>query len=390
MARITKTTVESATPPAAGQTLIRDGELKGFGLRVTANGVKSFFWEGRVFGLNRRITLGQYPVLSVLAAREMALKMKADVLNGMDPARERKNRRQVATFRELAATYLEEHAKPNKRSWKEDERRIRTHLLPRFGSHKLDDIRPDDVLRLKRVVGHSSGHYEANRTLALLSTMYNLAHDWEAFCGENPARRVKPFKEEKRERFLSGEEMVAFLEAVAQETDPYWRAYFLLSLIFGTRKLELLGARWADFDLTFDSPTWHIPNTKAGRSHTLPVTDHAKRVLLSVPSYGKSEFVFPGSSKSGHLTEPKKAWNRVKARAGLSDLRIHDLRRTLGSWLAGAGYSLPLIGRVLNHTSPTATQVYARLDLDPIRRALEAIGAKMLAGPGNSQLPAVN
>jgi integrase len=376
--RITKATVDNAASPAAGQRLIRDSEQKGFGLRVTANGAKSFFWEGRINGINRRITLGQYPALSATAAREMALQTKAAVIQGLDPVRERKDKRKVVTFRELAAIYLEEHAKPHKRSWREDERRIKTHLLPRFGTRKLDDIRPEDVMRLKMAVERSSGPYEANRTLALLKTMYNLAHHWEAFKGENPVKRVKLFKEQKRERFLSEDEMRALLAAVEQESNLYWRAYFLLSLLFGTRKGELLSSRWVDFDLTSDSPTWHIPDTKAGRSHTLPITEQVKQILISLPSYGSSEFLFPGNSKSGHLTEPKKAWRRIKEKAGLSDLRLHDLRRTLGSWLAADNYSLLLIGRVLNHTSSTATQVYARLGLEPVRRALEAMGAKML------------
>src|SRR5262245_21491962 len=131
MARITKATVENIKPPAVGQKFVRDSELRGFALRVTANGAKSFIWEGRVSGVNRRMTLGPYPALSVQAARDEAFARKADVARGLDPVRERKNKRAVATFRELAATYIEEHAKPNKRSWREDERRINSHLLPR-------------------------------------------------------------------------------------------------------------------------------------------------------------------------------------------------------------------------------------------------------------------
>jgi hypothetical protein len=140
--KITKAVVEQAEPPKAGQKFIRDDELKGFALRITASGAKSFVWEGRVKGRMRRFTIGSFPTLSVLAARQRALGAKAAVANGRDPSAERRTANREMTFAALAARYLDEHAKPHKLSWKEDERRIGAHLLPRFGTRRLSDLRP--------------------------------------------------------------------------------------------------------------------------------------------------------------------------------------------------------------------------------------------------------
>jgi integrase len=152
--------------------------------------------------------------------------------------------------------------------------------------------------------------------------------------------------------------------------------------MLGTRKAELLRARWTDID--FDQGTLRIPTTKAGRSHLLPLPVSAVDLLKGLPSYQTEIFVFPSdSAHDGHLVEPAKAWQRIRARADLKDVRIHDLRRTLGSWLAGQGYNTPLIGKALNHRNAASTAVYARLDLDPLRLALEKNSERMF-GPSSA------
>jgi integrase len=160
---------------------------------------------------------------------------------------------------------------------------------------------------------------------------------------------VKFYRVEKRDSFLSPEEVRRVNEALASEPNPYWRAYFPLSLSLGTRRGELLTARWEDID--FEQKVWRIPSTKAGRPHLLPLPNSAVAILESPPR--TAELVFPGKGRNGHLAEPSKAWQRIRKRAGVPDARIHDLRRTLGSWLAVQGYGLPLIGQVLNHSNLT-------------------------------------
>jgi integrase len=246
----------------------------------------------------------------------------------------------------------------------------------------LKEITTDEVFRLHQRLGKENGRYAANRTIALLRTMFNLARDWGHLEGTNPAARVKFYREEKRDRFLSPEELSRVNAALLQEPNPHWRAYFPLSLMLGTRRSELLSARWDDLD--FERRQWRIPTTKAGRPHLLPLPNAAVEILKSLPR--SSEYVFPGIGASGHLTEAAKVWQRIRKRAGVPDARIHDLRRTLGSWLVAQGHSLPLIGRALNHTNVSTTQIYARLDLEPVRDVLEKNAELMFGNDPDSPL----
>jgi integrase len=376
MGHLTKQIVESCRQPSAGQTFVRDDAIRGLALRVTANGSKSFVWEGRVKGRMHRITLGQFPAVSVTLAREKALEIKAAIARGEDPALDHERKREEQTFKGLAERYLEHHAKPHKKSWRRDDSRIAAHF-DKWSGRRLSDISADDVMRLHQAIADEHGRVEANRSITLLRSMFNLARDWGNLIGPNPAERVKLFHEDKRDRFLSPEELRRVNDALAEEASIYWRAYFVLSLLLGTRKNELLAARWSDVNL--DQRTWRIPTTKAGRPHLLPLPAAAVDLLNALPSLQeRREFIFPGDGSTGHLVEPRKAWERIRKRAGLPDVWIHDLRRTLGSWLAAQGHSLPLIGRALNHTNASSTAIYARLDLDPVREALEKNAALML------------
>ena len=380
--KITKSAVEHAAAPKSGQTFIRDDELRGFALRITARGAKSFVWEGRIKGRMRRFTIGAFPAFSVIAARQRALSVKAAVAGGDDPSEERRNERRELTFATLAARYIGEHAKPHKRSWKEDQRRITVHLIPRFGTRRLSDVKPSEIIAMHNVLKSERGLYESNRVAVLIRTMFNIARNMKLFTGDNPAARVKLFHEDKRERFLSPEELRRVNEAIREEPNEYWKAYFPLALILGTRKSELLAVRWADIDL--DQRTLRLPMTKAGRSHLLPLPSPAVDILISLSSRGRSEWVFPSRNGEGHAIEASKAWQRIRNQAGLPEVRLHDLRRTLGSWLAAQGHSLCLIGRALNHSTAAATQVYARLSIDPVREALER-NAKLMFGPSDAE-----
>lgn len=383
--------VNRATPPVHGQRFLRDAKVQGLALRISRGGSKAWVWEGRARGRVRRVTLGRHPAVSLPNARTKALAMAAAVADGRDPAAERARQRGELTFGAFAETYLERHATPRKRSAGEDQRMLRDVLPPNAGDEKrgpspipstwknrrLSDITRAEVAQLHARLQRDRGLYTANRVLALLRTMFNLAERWGTFHAENPVAGIRMFREEKRDRFLNPDELKRTLAAIDEEPDWRWKAYFKLSLLLGPRRSELLSARWVDIDLqTF---TWRLPTTKAGRSHLLPLPTAAVAILESLPSRAQSEWLFPSSTAaSGHLEEPKKAWQRIRSQADVKDVRIHDLRRTLGSWLAANRYGLPLIGRVLNHSQPSATAIYARVDLEPVRAALEANAQAML------------
>ncbi|MGO9055993.1 MAG: tyrosine-type recombinase/integrase [Candidatus Binataceae bacterium] len=374
--QITKAVVEAARPPASGQRFIRDRLVRGFGLRVTADGVKSFVFEGRIRGRVRRITIARWPDLNVMLARARAQEIRTAIAQGRDPAEERIAERRQTTFGGLVDIWLDDYARPYRKSWPTDDRRLRTHCAY-LHSRRLSDVSDSDLGRLHRKIAESSGPVEANRVVELLRAVFNHALRHKLMAGSNPAAAIKKFPEHARERFLSPDELRAINTSLMNETDWRWRSFFPLALFMGPRKAELAAAKWADVDL--DQRTWLIPTTKTGKSHLLPLPMPAVEIIQALPSRGRSEWVFPArvKSASGHIENIGAAWDRIRRRAGVPDIRVHDLRRTAGSWMASAGFSLPIIGKMLGHSNPASTAIYARLDLAPVREALETNAAAM-------------
>jgi integrase len=375
--RLTKDVIERAKLPEAGkkERFIRDDLVRGLGVRITALGEKRFIFEGRIKGRPRRITIGPWPDLNLPMARQRALEIRTAIAQGQDPASDAVEARRELTFSNLWTTYLERHARPHKRSVGRDEYLIGQYIPSGWHSRRLSDLSRTDVARWHAGVGDQHGPYAANRVLALVRTMFNLARTWELFAQPNPAAGIKLFKEHKRERFLNPEEIQRVNTELLDEPDWRWRAWFPLAVMLGTRRGELLSMRWADIDL--NQRTWRIPETKTGNAHLLPLPAPVVAILEGLPSRGNSEWTFPGDGASGHLVEAAKAWQRIRARAGVPDVRIHDLRHTLASWPVAGGHNLPLIGKVLNHRQTQTTARYAHLSLDPVRAALEQTAALM-------------
>jgi integrase len=372
---LTANFVDKTPLPTEGEVFYRDRSIRGFALRVNWGGTKSWILEGRVHGRVRRMTLGRHPVMTLAQARQKALEWKSTITTGGDPTA---NDERNTTFKTLADRYIE-HARLHKKSWSGDARMLELYVPKAWNTRRLSDLTRNEIVKLHDQVGESHGRYAANRLMSLLRRMLNLARDWNLFAGANPAERVERFDEPARERFLSPEELQRVNDALLAEPNPDWRAYFPLCLLLGTRKSELLSAKWSDVDL--EQKIWQIPTTKSGKSHRLPLSAPAMAIIEALPSRGASPWLFPSSGATGHLATPGHAWHRIRDRAKVHDVRIHDLRRTFGSWLAGAGFSLPMIGRALNHASPASTSVYARLNIDPVRAMMEA-NAQLMIGSG--------
>jgi len=278
----------------------------------------------------------------------------------------------------LQARWLAD-AKLRKKTWKEDERQYNV-FLKRWGGRRLSEIDSGEVVTLHAKIGEKHGRYAANRVLALLRAMFNFAlspHESVKWKGINPTAGVRKFTEKSRDRFITPEEMPAFFHALGEEEETV-RDYFWLALLTGARKSNLLEMRWDQ--LTVEG-MWRIPETKSGEVVVLPLVQQAQNILRARRErYGHQPWVFPGPGKAGHLVEVRKAWLRICRRAGLQDLRIHDLRRTLGSWQALSGASEIIIGKSLGHAAGSkATAVYARLGVDPVRESLDVATGKMIA-----------
>jgi integrase len=356
-----------------------DDEVRGLAVAVNPTGTKMFVLYRKIDGRPERVKIGPYPDLSIDQARGMASQMNAVIAQGGNPARERRSVRSEMTLAELFDTFLLLHAKERKRTWKSDQGMFNLHLHS-WRLRKLSSIRKQDVVALHGHIGRTRGQIAANRVLELLSSMFNRArNDW-GYDGDNPAAGVRHFKERKRERFLDDSEVPRLFEAIATETD-FYRDYVLVALLTGARRSNVESMRWEE--INWKRAEWIIPAEKSKSDEPLRIVlvPAVLEILERRKASSLSEWVFPGPGKTGHLVEPRRAWARILKRADLSDLHIHDLRRTLGSWQTATGASLPIIGKSLGHKSLAATQIYARLNLDPVRAAVnKATDAMLLAG----------
>ena len=370
--RLTKVVIEHADRPPAGvkERFLRDDLMRGLGVRITAQGGKSFVFEARIKGRPRRLTIGRWPDMNIPQARDKAAEYRAAIARGEDPAQERSAARQEATFAQLIERYLNEYSRPHKKPRSVQNDQYCLSLIPHlWHSRRRSEITRDTISHLQVKIGENHGRYAANHVIRLLRSLFNRGLDWQMLSGPNPAQRLRLFREERRERYLSLDELQRVNAASLEEADWRWRSYFLLALMLGTRKSELLAMRWADLDLS--AATWRLPDTKANRSHLLPLPIPGVELLQSLPSRDKSEWVFPSDdSATGHVINPAKAWDRIRNRAGVPDVRIHDLRHSFASRLLAHGYSLSLISKALNHSQISTTQRYAHLDIDPLREAL--------------------
>jgi integrase len=352
-------------------------------MRIYPNGRKSFVLSYRCNGRKRLMTLGRHGVITLDEARTLARKALVDVAAEKDPLDQRQLANQGESVADLCDAFLERYSKIHKRSWKDDASRIRLYIIPAWGALRASSLKRSDVARLHRQLGEKHP-YGANRLLELLSKMYELARVWGVVEEDytNPARGIPKFREEKRDRWITPEELPRLAKAIDEEPNRPARAALWLYLLTGLRKSELLSLRWSDID--DHRQEIRLGRTKSGRSHYVPLSEAARKILQEIPRLEDNAYVFPGAKPGHHLVNIDKPWRRVRQSAGIEDVRLHDLRRTMGSWLAQAGNSLHLIGRVLNHSTPSTTQVYARFGNDHVRSALESYGKQLMGVAGRT------
>lgn len=390
---LTKRTIDAATYTGTdnARCVLWDDEVIGFGLRIYPGGRKTFLLSYRASGRKRMMTIGAFGVLTVDQARARARSLLAQVQTAAsDPLAERDRARQGETMADLCAAYLARHA-PTKKTGDQDRSRIERHILPAWGGLKIVAVTRGDLAKY-----HSkllATPYEANRILALLSKLFSLARVW-GFVPEghgNPAQDIDKFKEAKRDRWITPAELPRLAQAINEESNQVARNALWLYLLTGCRKNELLQARWDEVD--WDRAELRKPDTKAGRVHYIPLSAPALALLRNITPTPGNPYILPGRGHRGmspdeqarhptHLVNISKPWSRVCLAAGVADVRLHDLRRTVGSWLAQAGNSLHLIGRVLDHTNASTTAVYARFADDAVRTALEQHGARIMGIAG--------
>jgi integrase len=387
--KLTKRVVERASPAGNRDVWLWDKEMPGFGLRIKSSGVRSYIVQYRnTGGRTRRLALGRHGILTPEQARETARQRLAEAKRGSDPSADRHAVRKSCTVDQLCERYLREHAEPHKKasSVAEDRRLIKRRVRPTLGKMKADAITQDDVMR----VHHSlrATPYEANRMLALLSKVFNLAEAWKVRPRHsNPCEHVKRYAERKRERFLSREELSrlggVLAEAERTRTErPGVIAALKLLAFTGCRRGEVLALRWDYVDL--EAGEVHLPDAKAGE-RTVTLGAPALALLAELPRVGP--FVVTGVEADQPLKPStlEEAWWRICERARIVDAkgepsaRLHDLRHTVGTYGGQSGLNAFMVRDLLGHKTLAMTSRYVERDTKPLRAAADQVSEKIAA-----------
>ncbi len=432
--RLTKRVVDMVDL-ARGRHCIWDAELKGFGVQIEASGTKTYFVRYRQKGLGREgarrfFKLGRHGALTAEEARIQAKAILGAVAGGEDPAAmlararmEHVRVRDALTVRRLGELFLEEHVKAKRKARTAEgyATLLRKHVFPALGEIKAEQLTRPDLARVHLAM--RAAPHTANRMVAVMSSLFSFAQKRELVPeGFNPAKGVEKYREQGRERYLTGEELKRLGEVLVEaETiglpwqidaaDPnskhvpkHWKeqrdvidwhavAALRLLLLTGARLREILHLRWRYVDL--ERGLLLLPDSKTGRK-TIVLSRAAQAILDDIAQRdqaGRSTFPDAFVIKSAVDGQPrhdlKRPWDAVKRCAGLDGVRLHDLRHTFASIGAGSSLGLPIVGKLLGHSQPQTTARYAHLDADPLRRASDIIGehiARAMAGAPRSSV----
>jgi integrase len=359
-----------------GET-VWDATVPGFGARRQTGVAVSFFLKYRnTDGRQRWHSIGRHGApWTPEMARAEAKRLLGIVAAGADPAAERSAQKQAPTVAELAERFLAEHAdaKRKPRTAREYRRLSDSVILPALGQKRVADVTRADVARFHH--GRRATPTEANRALALLSTMFTFAERLgERPDGSNPCRHVERFPQRRRERFLSADELARLGNVLmAYRGSPYHVATIKLLVFTGARLSEVLGLQWQWID--FDRGEARLPDSKTG-AKTIHLPAPALEVLAALPQIEGEPHVLGARRGTTFIEAP---WRRIRTAAGLDDVRLHDLRHAFASVAASAGLALPIIGKMLGHTQAQTTQRYAHLASDPVKAAAAAVAGKIAA-----------
>ncbi|MBF0308911.1 MAG: site-specific integrase [Magnetococcales bacterium] len=387
-----------ATVSGEQDAYLFDSEVTGFGVKITPTGRKVFICQYRATNQKKRVTIGVYgSPWTVDLARQEAVRLLGIVAEGGDPAADKAQAKNSPTMAELCDTFLQEGVADQKASTVAIERGyVARHVKPLLGSKRADQVTKADIQRLMVAIAEgktavdektgprgraivTGGKVTANRVVALLGGVFTFAIE-RGLRANNPAHGLKKYPEQKRERFLSGEELArlgeALREAEQEGVNPTAIAALRLLLLTGMRRGEVLTLQWSHVD--FERSCLRLPDSKTG-AKAVHLGAAALELLAGLPRIHGEPFVFPGSIPGQPLVGLPRVWLKIRDRAGLSDVRIHDTRHGFASVGVTSGMGLPIIGALLGHTQASTTQRYAHLSADPLKLAADRISGTIAA-----------
>lgn len=369
---ITLAVIENLKPPPRGNRIVYDSEVPGFGVRITAAGAISFVLTYWIHNRQRRYTIGRFPEFKPPRARNEAVELRQQIREGHDPLRERFLNRTAPLMKDLGEQYLS-HAKLTNRpkTIKNKKQMLDGVILTHLGKLPVAGVTADDLRRVHALL--EATPYQANRVRSLLSAMFGFAIE-RGMRADNPITKssVPKYSEHRREQWLRFEELARLKKALDGYEDQSSANAIRLLLLTGSRKHEVLQAKWEQFDL--ERGVWTKPSahTKQKRVEHVPLGSDALRLLRSIKKSG--EFLFPGRIKGRPLENIRGPWVDICKAAKLSGFRIHDLRHTYASHLVSSGVPLAHVGKLLGHTQSQTTERYAHLADSPLRKATNRFG----------------
>lgn len=390
-AKITKRTVDAAKP-SERDSFLWDSEIKGFGLKVTPKGKKVYVLQYRFNGVLRRYTIGPHGTpWTAEKARKEAIRLLGMVSDGKDPAANKKSDKDAITVSQLCDDYLKDGVNGKSESTlATDKGRIERHIKPLLGRKRIKDLTGNDIKKFMGDVATgktaadvktrkhgralvTGGEGTANRTVGLLGGILSFAIDG-GIRSDNPVHGVKRYPERRSERFLSPQELAKLGDTLAKaeaegENKTAINAIRLL-ILTGCRKSEILTLQWSF--VNFETGYLELPTSKTGQKR-VPIGAPALELLASLPRVKDNPYVLPGEKEKKHLVGLPRVWRRIRRRAGLDDVRLHDLRHSFASVGAGAGMGLQVVGKLLGHRHPATTARYAHIADDPAKAAADRI-----------------